>query len=415
MTSKTLEIDNPKFYSASSALRGFSFRPHTHHLAVLTQASGKDVISIHKPKTREVQRAWFPDTIDAHGLVWSPDGRWLVVWESAAQGHKVLFYTSDGHLFKDWRGPVSVAENGDLGPGIKLAAFSPDGHHVAISDGSSCICMVNALSMSEEMRLQHPHVIQPRDTLQVSRSEMRSGTWSLTVKIWQEQKYHPNARPAAPVFHRAAQPVVPLSQPPHGLQETKSGCNLALFDSSSTLLATRLEDAPSTIWIWDIPTSELRAVLMYHAKVNQVEWHPVSPELLLMRCEGEDYGGVAFAWDPLSEGPRCVDFAHQLPGGNVSGNKDRVIWLKSNTDPAAIFFSDKTACILGSLTERCGETLPWTDEPEPLDRDRPRSADLPLDRAASPRAYSDISDLSDMDEGGSELNDTFDFKRLGQP
>ncbi|RYP36808.1 hypothetical protein DL767_003198 [Monosporascus sp. MG133] len=399
MTSKTLEINNPKFYAASSALRGFSFRPHTHHFAVLTQASGKDAISIHKPITREVQRAWFPDTIDAHGLVWSPDGRWLVVWESAAQGHKVLFYTSDGHLFKDWRGPVSVAENGDLGPGIRLAAFSPEGRHVAISDGSSCICIVNALSMSEEMRLQHPHIIEPRDTLQ----------------IWQEQKYHPNTRPAAPVFHRAVQPVVPLSQSPHGPQEAKSGCNLALFDASSTLLATRLEDAPSTIWIWDIPTSELRAVLMYHAKVNQVEWHPASPELLLMRCEGEDYGGVAFAWDPLSEGPRYVDFAHQLPGGNVSGNKDRVTWLKSNADSAAIFFSDKTACILGSLAESYGETLPWPDEPEPLNHDRPRSADLPLDRVVSPHAYSDISDLSDMDEGDSELNDTFDFKKLGVP
>ena len=88
-----------------------SFRPSTHHLAVLTQSAGKDMVSIHSPKMREVQRAWFPDTVDVQGLLWSPDGKWLALWESAAQGHKVLIYTPDGHLFKDWRGPISPEVN----------------------------------------------------------------------------------------------------------------------------------------------------------------------------------------------------------------------------------------------------------------------------------------------------------------
>ncbi|KAI1247682.1 hypothetical protein MGN70_011573 [Eutypa lata] len=179
VTSKALEINNPKFYTSSSALRGISFRPPTHHLAILTQASGKDMISIHDPKTREVQRAWSPDTIDAQGLQWSPDGRWLVVWESASQGHKVLFYTQDGHLFKDWRGPISPAPNSDLGLGVKLVMFSPDSHRVAIADGSCYICIINTLSMSEEMRLQHAQSVEPKDAIQ---------------NIWQEQVYHPNTK-----------------------------------------------------------------------------------------------------------------------------------------------------------------------------------------------------------------------------
>lgn len=171
-TAKALEISNPKFYAPSSAWRGVSFRPPgaaaTGHLAVLTQTAGRDMISIHGPGSRELQRAWFPDTIDAQGLEWSPDGRWLVVWESASQGHKVLFYTQDGHLFKDWRGPISPAVNSDLGPGVRLVVFSPDGHRVAIVDDSCFICIINLLSMSEEARLQHPKNVEPRDAVQVS-------------------------------------------------------------------------------------------------------------------------------------------------------------------------------------------------------------------------------------------------------
>ncbi len=180
ITQKVLEINSPKFYTPSSALRGVSFRPSTHHLAILTQSLSKDMISIHGPKTRNIERAWSPDTIDAQGLEWSPDGRWLVVWESAAHGHKVLFYTANGHLFKDWRGPISTAENSDLGLGVRLVMFSPDGRRVAIADGSCYICVINMLSMSEEMKLKHSENVEPKDAIQVSPHQpTKLRPWSL--------------------------------------------------------------------------------------------------------------------------------------------------------------------------------------------------------------------------------------------
>lgn len=169
ITSKALEINNPKFYTPSSAPRGISFRPSTRHLAIITQNSGRDMVSIHSPRTRDVQRAWFPDTVDAQGLLWSPDGKWLALWESAAQGHKVLLYTPDGHLFKDWRGPISPEVNSDLGLGVKLVMFSPDSARLAIADGSCYICVINLASMSEEIKLQYPQDIEAKDALQVSR------------------------------------------------------------------------------------------------------------------------------------------------------------------------------------------------------------------------------------------------------
>ena len=36
----------------------------------------------------------------------SADGKWLVIWESASQGHALFVYTADGHLFKTWNGPT---------------------------------------------------------------------------------------------------------------------------------------------------------------------------------------------------------------------------------------------------------------------------------------------------------------------
>ncbi|KAI5924844.1 hypothetical protein F4810DRAFT_96797 [Camillea tinctor] len=396
-SSKAVDISNPKFYNALSAPKGCSFRPKTHHLALLTRTAGKDMISIHSPDARDVQRSWQPDTIDAQSLSWTPDGRWLVVCESSAQGHRVLFYTSDGHIFRDWRGPLPhAAEDMDLqyGAGVRTLAFSPNGRHAAIANGSSCICMLNGQSMAEEMRLRHTQTIQPKDTLQ----------------IWQEQINPPIVGSSLPTFVRAMQPVIPPGLLSANAQEPKAGCNLVKFDSSSGLLATRLEDAPSTIWIWDISAFELRAVIMYHANISRVEWHPVQPEMLLIRCEGEKYGGLVFVWDPISDGPRTIDFAHRLAGGKVNG-RTYATWLKTTTtqsESAAVFFTDHATCMLASLAETDGETLPWKQAFS--SNQQRKGMDFPSKSAASAEDSEDEGS-TDLDEGMSDLDDTFHFKK----
>lgn len=169
-TSKTVEIANPKFHQATSASRGFSLRPGSAHLSILTRVAGKDIVSIHHPKTREVLRSWHPETADAQGLAWTPDGRWLILWEAAGQGHKILFYTSDGHLFKTWSGSSlfeAEEKHYELGAGVKLCQLSPDGARIAVCDHTRSVCVLDTESAAESMRLEHPATIAPKDTVQV--------------------------------------------------------------------------------------------------------------------------------------------------------------------------------------------------------------------------------------------------------
>lgn len=176
-SSKAVEIANPKFYATPSACcRGFCFRPRTGHLSILTRISGKDMISIHDPASIQPQRSWSPDTVDAQGLIWDPDGHWLLTWEAPAHGHKVLFYSPDGNLLKTWSGPQPlVAADSDLrlGPGVKLLEFSADARRLAIGDSSRRICILDMASVTESLRLQHPNSIAPTDTLQVRDVEMQ--------------------------------------------------------------------------------------------------------------------------------------------------------------------------------------------------------------------------------------------------
>lgn len=169
-TSRSVDINSPKFYNAGVAARGFSYRPYTTNLALLTRSGGKDIISLHARDTLDVTRSWLPDTVDAQGICWSSDGRWLVVWESASQGHKIVVYTADGHLFTSWKGPLSLSEEDRdilLGPGIKLFDWSRTGAHVAIGDYSRRVTILAAPSFTESVSLLHATAVKPADSLQV--------------------------------------------------------------------------------------------------------------------------------------------------------------------------------------------------------------------------------------------------------
>jgi WD40 repeat protein len=165
--SKAIEIANPKFFSVLSASRGLSYRASTQHLALLTRTQGKDSISIHTPDSREVQRSWIPDTIDAAGIAWTPDGKWLAVWESAAHGHRIVLYTPDGNVFRDWRGPPVRNDNLEgLGAGVRCVALSPSGECAVATDFGRSISILS-LRSAKETRLHHPISIDPKDTMQV--------------------------------------------------------------------------------------------------------------------------------------------------------------------------------------------------------------------------------------------------------
>lgn len=125
-TSNSSVIKSPK----SAHHLGFGYRPRTNHFAILLKPDASDLLTIHEPHTYEtVARVTLP-TIDAQGLKWSPDGRWIAVWDAASSGTKILIFTADGQLYRTYDGPSEVDDSFDLG--IKHIEWAPVG-----KDGTS--------------------------------------------------------------------------------------------------------------------------------------------------------------------------------------------------------------------------------------------------------------------------------------
>ncbi|KAM3074768.1 hypothetical protein ACMFMG_008185 [Clarireedia jacksonii] len=413
-TSRAAEISSPKLFTPATAAKGISHRPRSGNLALLTRSAGKDVISIHKPNSLEVIRSWTLETIDAQGLAWSPDGRWITVWESAAQGHKILIYTADGHLYKLWGGSAHIIEedkDSDLGAGVKMIEWSQTGKHIAIGDHGQRIVLLAAPAFAESMVLRHSPSVTPSDTLHV----------------WQEQILPGPSAGFTREFSAATQLISPPTSTTPATAESKTGTNAMSFDVSGTLLATKVEDLPSTVWIWDVGNRSLRAVLILHAPVARIIWHPSITELLMIRCEGEENKGRAHLWDPSWEMPKIINFGTQVPEGKIIG-KSIIRWLNIDHIFPSLFFSDSQDYMLASLSRpEDTASLPWSDaEARGIDiYGQPDESPLNLVDPVEKRHFRRVKVDPLPDDGDSymnisegseqELDDTFHFLKSGEP
>ena len=171
-TSRAVEISNPKLHQPASAGRGFSIHPTTGHLVMLTRVGGKDMVSIHNPSSRKVSRSWQPDSLDAQGIQWTPDGQWVILWESPVQGRRMFVYTADGQHFRTLDTSNLISDSTadpepDMELGIKLCQCSPSAELCVIGDYSRTITVLQTGIWRSTMRLVHPTIITPCETFQV--------------------------------------------------------------------------------------------------------------------------------------------------------------------------------------------------------------------------------------------------------
>lgn len=139
-TSRGVEVRDPKFPSC-----GHSFRPESGHLAILTRPISRDVVMILAPFTRELVHSFTLATVDAQGLKWSPDGRWLATWDASSAGFAIYVYTADGCLFTRYTG----GQNADcVGLGVRSMEWDPSGKYLIAGSHGNEITLLDAKTVS---------------------------------------------------------------------------------------------------------------------------------------------------------------------------------------------------------------------------------------------------------------------------
>ncbi|KAF8539602.1 hypothetical protein BDD12DRAFT_881985 [Trichophaea hybrida] len=293
ITSKHIEIPHPKF-----STKGFGYRPYTSHFAILTRSGTHDAISIHQNTTYRTSSVFTLPTLDAQGLKWSPCGRWLAVWDSATVGYRVLVYTADGHLYRTHEKPCE-------GLGVKTVEWSPAGDFLTIGSYDGKMCFLSNYTFSPVISMNHTRTIRlPGVTV-----------WSECASSARDRYYslvpQPTTLPTVPFNPSDAQPKTGISA-------------MAFSNPDGTLIATKSDSMPSTVWIWSLKLLRPYAVLVHLNPVKSINWHPSIPDLLMIQCapdnESSEQTGMVYLWSTSWKRPRAI----QVPMDKVTGS----FWAK---------------------------------------------------------------------------------------
>lgn len=131
---------DPKIAVLRKHEHAYSYRQQTGHLALLTRPAAQDIVTLHAPGKYEVVGSFAVPMVDAQGVRWSEDGRWVGVWEAAGAGCKVVVYTADGCLYRCYYGAggggggEGEGEGGQVGGlGVRGIEWSPSGEYLAVA------------------------------------------------------------------------------------------------------------------------------------------------------------------------------------------------------------------------------------------------------------------------------------------
>ncbi|TQB70627.1 hypothetical protein MPDQ_000245 [Monascus purpureus] len=306
-------IKAPKFAHHN----GYGYRPKTGQFAILLKPETTDLLTIHELRSYElINRANLP-TVDAQGLKWSPDGRWIAIWEAAS---------ADGHHLKTYTGSPGFDNSFDLG--VKSIEWSPAtgpneiSEYLAIGKVDGTIEILRSKTFSCSISLSH--IIQ---------NDQHGPT------VWRERHSNTNGDPEyaeAPNF-AASIMTTELSGPARGV-------STITFSFDGSFLATVDQGRPNIVWIWSIETTpRLASVLVHEHAVRQVVWHPRSTQCLITTVNG----AVAAVRHWSSNGdPTTV----RMPIHRSETGKYDARWLASEQNGNLAFWYGTTEdCVLGYL------------------------------------------------------------------
>ncbi|KAK6505975.1 hypothetical protein TWF506_010902 [Arthrobotrys conoides] len=286
-----VDLQHPKV-----GVKGFGYRAGTNHFALLTRPVAHDMLNLYSPESYTPIKSIELPTIDAQALKWSPNGLWIAILESASAGYRVLLYTANGHMFRTHEQPC-------VGLGLRTMEWSSDGDFLVLGGYDGSVIFLNSFLFNKVVEMRHTTEIKI----------MATDVWSEELSVLGERHYTLITPPVSlPTVESLASDPVP-----------KIGVSVISFCADGTLVATKDERMPNSIWIWSLESLSPLAILVQLSQVKAIQWHPSRGDLLAVVC-GADPNSVnttnmpsIYLWSRDWDYPRTIRVSRDLLASNL--------------------------------------------------------------------------------------------------
>ena len=227
------------------------------------------------------------------------------------------------------------------------------------------------------------------------------------MAVWEEQIHNSQSRSYVRVTWPSS---LPSQSSLLGRNESVTGISLMDFNIDGTLLASRSDSTPSTLWIWSMTSQTPIAVLIHHAAIRSIHWHPTTADLLLIHCALEN--PVVHLWKSTWEMPVIREIYLDTIGGRMDTS-----WLFSKAHEQFAVMIGNASNYTTARISADGELMPRSIMQQPVDQGPDARFDgslLDLSPIKSPRNDASFEDYENSNVDTGNLDDTFQYRHLAK-
>eukprot|EP00899_Mesostigma_viride_P019511 jgi/Mesvir1/27561/Mv07311-RA.1 len=371
VSKKCVYIRCPK--AADGPNRGLDFSHDGSFMALAERRDCKDYIIIYGTDTWEVMSHFKSDSVDLVDLSWAPDDSCIAVWDSVLE-YRILVYSPDGKLMTKFQAY-------DNALGAKSLSWCPSGQLLAVGSYDQFVRVLNDVTWKPYAEFPHAVTVKSPDAPIIYKEVLGPEADAASGAVISDGLPLPqdaggnkpsnnsnnggqgnngnnassqggkggadtsggnaDGKPGKkgaeeegmmpPAGVRACYVVcdlpfnVPNVKALPDKPNPKLGVGLLLWSADNHYLATRNDNMPCVLWIWDMTKIALAAVLVQAEPIKSAQWDPRQPCIAV--CCG---GPRVFVWTP--EGASCV----HIPLGRFNAHS-----LKWNPSGAAFLLADR--------------------------------------------------------------------------
>lgn len=303
------------------ARSGITFDASGAMCAVLERHGGRDAISVYECRGWQRVGHWPLDTADAADCAWCPaagssNSHLLAVWDSCLSHTLCVQAAPHGQLIARYSAAPSASCHA---LGLKAAAWSPAGDLLALGSFDQVARLLPAAAGFTQplLECEHPATLAPpahsnvvvyQEVEEMVSAAAGSGGissspgGSAAQKVLElRSRYTIAGLPAA----------VPSREPPLDRPNPRRGVGRLAWSPSGAFLATLNENQPTAVWIWDLGSLELAAVLLHVLPVTDMQWAPRQGGSMLGIATAS---GQVYLWSPqVCPLPPCACLRTCLP------------------------------------------------------------------------------------------------------
>lgn len=261
-------------------------------MALAERRDCKDHVSLFDCTQWQLIRHFQVETTDLAGLSWSPDGKVLCIWDSVLD-YKLYLYSIDGRCLATF----SAYEHA---LGIKSVSWSPTSQFLAIGSFDQKLRILNHVTWKTVAEHFHGMSVDGNNGKVVVYSEVetkcpRGGTEMKPCGLGRSPLLVPSSLYLSQSKYETLDtPVsIPHVKPDPEKPNPKLGVGTITFSSDSKYVATKNDNMPNVVWIWNVANLRLCVLLLQASPVREFKWDPVQPRLAVCTANNKLY-----LWSP---------------------------------------------------------------------------------------------------------------------